>query len=351
MNLSYSLSKLRQRLVLKNFDILYHGSQINPPNFVVWNSTKKCNLDCIHCGSHANRQRELNTEEVKMILDQLASFGVRHFQITGGEPLLREDFIEVLNYAGTKGVSTSFASNGYYINEDRAKLISKAKVTLGQISIDGTKDIHNSIRKNPESFDRAINAIKYLKAYSSCKIGVATTVMPQNINSLVRLKGELIALNINFWNIGTVMPVGKAKDNPPLFLSKEQYDYLMRFVVASKKAINVEIGENFPYLGKWDKVIRRTPKICPIGIFSCCIGVDGHIRGCPDQPDTDAYREGNIQTETLQEIWEKSFKRYRNRDILREDKNCSACNNKNSCFGGCWVMRENNLQCILSYTE
>ena len=349
MNFYYSLSKLKQKLLLKNFEILYQHNKINPPNFVVWDSTKKCNLDCIHCGSQENQQRELNTKEVENILDQLASFGVRNFQITGGEPLLREDFIEVLNYADKRGVSTSFASNGYYIDEDKARLISKANVSLIQISIDGTKDIHNSIRKSRESFDRAINAIELLKEHSGGKISVATIVMPQNIDSLVQLKGELIALNIDFWNVGTVMPVGKAKGNPSLFLSKEQFGYLMRFIIASKKAINIEIGENFPYLGKFDKAIRRTPKICPIGIFSCCIGVDGHIRGCPDQPDTDYYREGNIQTETFQEIWEKAFKRYRNRDILRLDKKCSICNHKSDCFGGCWVMRENNLQCILSY--
>ena len=99
MNFYYFLSKLRQKFLLKNFEILYQRNKINPPSFVVWDSTKRCNLNCIHCGSQENRQRELNTKEVENILDQLASFGVRNFQITGGEPLLREDFIEVLNYA------------------------------------------------------------------------------------------------------------------------------------------------------------------------------------------------------------------------------------------------------------
>jgi len=351
MNFYYSISKLRQKLLLKNIEILYRRNKINPPNFVVWDSTKRCNLDCIHCGSQENQQKELNTKEIEDVLDQLASFGVRNFQITGGEPLLREDFIEVVNYAAKKGLNTSFASNGYYIDEDKVKSVSKANVSLIQISIDGIKEVHNSIRKNQESFDKAINAIELLKKHSDAKIGVSTVVMPQNIDTLGQLEGTLISLNIDFWNIGTVMPVGKAKDNTSLFLSKEQFSCLMRFIIDSKKAINIEIGENFPYLGKWEKAIRRTPKICPIGIFSCCIGVNGHIRGCPDQPDTDYYREGNIQTETFKEIWEKAFERYRNRDILREDKKCSVCNHKSNCFGGCWVMRENNLQCILSYTE
>lgn len=350
MNFYYSISKLKQKLILKNFEILYRYNKINPPNFVVWDSTKKCNLDCIHCGSQRDSGKELNTKEVKDVIDQLVLFGVKNFQITGGEPLLRTDFIEILTYANKKGLNTSFASNGYYIDESKAKSISKANVSLIQISVDGPKDIHNSIRKNPKSFGKATNAIKLLKRYSDSKITVATTGMPQNIDTLVQLKDILVSLNIDFWDIGTVMPAGKAKDTPSLFLSKEQFDYLMNFIIDSKKEINIEIGENFPYLGKFDKKIRKNPKICPVGILSCCIGVDGHIRGCPDQPDTDSYREGNIRTETVEEIWKKGFRRYRKRSILKEDKRCSLCVYKNDCFGGCWVMRGSNLHCILNYT-
>ena len=351
MNFFYSLSKLKQKLFLKNFDILYRIGKINPPRFVVWDSTKRCNLDCIHCGSKGDYKKELNTQEIKDLLDQLVVFGVENFQITGGEPLLRDDFIELLIYANKKGLNTSFATNGYFIDKNKAKSISKANVSLIQISIDGTKNIHNSIRKDSKSFDNAINAIKLLKDYSDSKISVATTVMPQNIDRLAQLKMMLISLDIDFWNIGTIMPVGKAKDTPSLFLSKEQFSHLINFVIETKKHINIEIGENFPYLGNFDKKIRKNPKICPVGILSCCIGVDGYIRGCPDQPDTDFYREGHIQTESFEEIWINGFKRYRNRKILEEDKKCSACNHRTDCFGGCWVMREDNLQCILDYIQ
>lgn len=351
MNFYYSLSKLKQKLFLKNFETLYQHNKTIPPSFVIWDSTKRCNLDCVHCGSQGNYEKELKTEEIKDIINQLVLLGVKNFQITGGEPLLRKDFIEILNYAYKKGLNTSFATNGYYINENKVKLISKTNVSLIQTSIDGTKNIHNSIRKNQKSFDKAIDAIKLLKKYSKSKISVATAVMPKNIDALDQLKDTLIPMDIDLWNIGTIMPVGKAKGNPSLFLSKEQFGYLIRFILASKKEINIEIGENFPYLGRFDKEVRKNPKICPIGILSCCIGSDGHIRGCPDQPDTGFYREGYIRTETFEEIWKRGFKRYRAREILKEDKKCSTCNHRTDCFGGCWVMREGDLQCILDYTE
>lgn len=283
------------------------------------------------------------------IIDQLAVFGVRHLQITGGEPLLRDDFLEVLDYARKRGMVISFTSNGYFIDENKARSIANIGVSLIQVSIDGTKDVHNYIRQDEESFDRAINAIKLLKHYSDHQISVATTVMPQNIHSLIELRRKLAGLNIDLWNIGIVMPVGKAKDNPSLLLSKEQFSNLMRFVVDAKKLINIEVGENFPFLGTWEKLVRQTPKICPIGIISCCIGASGYIRGCSDQPDTDYYRVGNIKVDLFREIWSRAFKRYRSRDIMTVDNKCSKCNNKDDCYGGCWVMRENNSHCILSY--
>jgi len=69
------------------------------------------NVYCIHCGSQGNYEKELNLEEIRNILGQLSLFGVKNFQITGGEPSLRADFIEVLAYANEKGLITSFATN------------------------------------------------------------------------------------------------------------------------------------------------------------------------------------------------------------------------------------------------
>jgi len=346
MSFYYSLLRLRQKSFLESIDLLYAHGKVNPPNTVVWDSTKKCNLDCIHCGSEGNYGGELSTEEIKSIIDQLSSFGVEHFQITGGEPTLRTDFIDISTYAGKRGLKTSFASNGYSIDEDKAKSISKADVSLIQISIDGTEGIHNSIRKNPESFERAINAINLLKKHTNAKITASTIVMPQNIKSLPELKSILKSLKISFWNIGTVMPVGKAKNNQSLFLSGEQFRYLLQFIIDSRKDIRVELGENYPYLLRYDASVRKSPKFCPVGILYCCIGTDGHVRGCPDQPDTSFYREGDLKTETFEDIWRARFQRYRTRQIIKEDEKCSSCDNKADCFGGCWVMRERDLHCI-----
>jgi radical SAM protein with 4Fe4S-binding SPASM domain len=349
MSFYYSLSKLKQVLFLKNFGLLCANGKINPPTAVIWESTKRCNLSCIHCSSCGTYGNELSTEEIKGIVDQVSLFGVRNFQATGGEPFLRKDLADVLSYADSRGLKTGLVSNGYYIDVGSAKSVSNANVSLIQISVDGTKNIHNCIRGDARSFERAINAIRLLKQYSGHAIGVATTVMPQNIDSLGSLKEILISLDIDFWNIGIVMPAGRAKKNSSLFLTKDMFKSLMEFVIDAKKEIDVDVGENFPFLGRFDRKIRKTPKFCPVGILYCCIGADGHIRGCPDQPDTELYREGFIKDKSFEEIWKKGFERYRNREALKKDEKCMACANKAECLGGCWVMREDNMQCILNY--
>ena len=352
MSLFYAISRLKRNLFLKYFDARYKSGNPVRPSYVVWDCTRRCNLDCIHCGSKGTEYpAELSTEEIKNIIDQLSLLHIRTFQVTGGEPLLRKDLVEILNYAHLKGLNTSVATNGFHINEDKAKLFAKGDTSLIQISIDGSRDIHNYIRCNTESFDKANAAVRLLKQYSGAKINVATTVMPYNINDLENLKNILLSLKIDFWSIGTVMPVGKAKDDTSLFLSKEQFEYLLNFIINSRKELNLDIVENFPYLGKFDKKVRTSPRLCPVGILSCCIGVDGHIRGCPDQPDNEFYREGDLRIQTFAEIWENGFKRYRNKEILTSDKNCNYCYYRKDCFGGCWVMREKSLHCIRDYSD
>lgn len=349
MSVEYVLSKYKQKLFLKNFEISYRNKEVPPPHFVFWDSTRKCNLNCIHCGAKNRYEKELNTNEIKDIIDQLVNSGVKILLITGGEPLVRNDFFDVLKYASKKGLHCGFATNGYLINKNNVNIISKTKTSTVQISIDGAEQIHNKIRRDNRSFKKAINAIKLLKKYTNCSVGVSTVVTPKNIECLNELKRIFLSLNIDFWNIGTVMPIGNAKDNAELFLSNEQVRRLMKFISSSKHEINVDFAENFPFLGKYDKQVRKKPKICPVGFLSCCIGVDGHIRGCPDQPDTEYFREGNVLKERFGTIWTKSFKKYRDREIFKIDKKCSSCKEKYNCYGGCWVMRERALHCILHY--
>jgi radical SAM protein with 4Fe4S-binding SPASM domain len=349
MGFLYSLNRLKQRLFLRNIFLLYNSHKIPPPSYVVWDSTKLCNLKCVHCDSEDLGCNELDLIEITTILDQLAAAGVRRLQVTGGEPLLREDLFRILHHAVAKKFTVSLASNGFFIDEEKADLITKAGVSLVQISLDGPAEIHNAIRGDSESYYRAVNAIEILKTHPHVQVGVSTTVMPRNLAALSELQAVLVPLKVDFWSLGIVMPSGKAKNNPELFLNPTQFISVMNYVKETRRKMRVEFVENFTYLGKFDSQIRNSPKLCPAGILSCCIGVDGWLRGCPDQEDNSHFREGYLQQDDFMDIWQRAFRRYRNQDLAKNDIRCRLCTDLEKCRGGCWVMREQSLHCYQDY--
>lgn len=214
-----------------------------------------------------------------------------------------------------------------------------------QISIDGTKETHNKIRNNNYSFDRAISAITYLSEANVPLIQVATTITNSNFSELDKIKHLLLKLKIKHWRLGIVMPIGRATGKD-LMLCTKKLNLLFEFIRKNKNILNISVGENLPYLLEYEESIRDTPVLCPVGITACCIGVGGNIRGCPEQPDTEEFIEGNIRQESIALIWQNCFKRYRLNTILNGDKRCSVCKDKYKCFGGCWVMRKGNNHCI-----
>lgn len=114
--------------------------------------TFRCNLNCIMCPQAIDRQKEdsiliknvktrpeLSIDECKMLVDEVAALGVRKFTITGGEPLLRLDTLDILGHAKNKGLNCTLLSNGVLINEGIAKKIVDLKIDQVAFSLDGTK--------------------------------------------------------------------------------------------------------------------------------------------------------------------------------------------------------------------
>lgn len=320
-----------------------------PPRYIIWDCTRRCNLNCEHCGAaDKNYNRELDTQKVKQTLNNLYASvkGKGMFAVTGGEPLLRKDLLEILKYAKDKNFNTGIATNGYLVNKSLAKKISDIGVDSIMVSIDGPKEIHNKIRRNEKSFERAINALKKFKDSGIQQLTVSTTVTTTNLKSLNSLKDTIRKINPTYWRINLLMPIGRASEDKKLFLKPSQINNFLQFVYKNKKEFNILVGENLPYLGPWEKKIRDKPYTCFVGITTLCIGVNGNIRGCPEQPDLPKFIEGNIKEKSIMEIWNEGFIKYRQHEILRKDIKCKACSLRHRCWGGCWVMREGGSQCI-----
>ena len=348
MNLRYELARLRADYYLSGVTDRHRRSRPVPaPLYVVWDCTRHCNLRCAHCGAAgATYPVELSAGQVRAVLDQLAAMGVRMFGVTGGEPLLRAGLVPLLEYARALGLRTGIATNGFLLDVVMARQMARAGVHSIMVSLDGPEGLHNEIRGHAESFGRAVEAVRRVMEVGVPLVTVATTVTAHNLSELEALHGILLGLGVPAWRLAAVMPIGRARE-PREWLTPPQVESLLAFVHRHRsKRLSITLGENLPYLGKWETRLRSEPSICPVGFTACCLGVDGWVRGCPEMPDTPENRQGSVRETPFAEIWQKGFGRYRNREVLTGDAACAACPAQSPCYGGCWVMREEGQQCI-----
>jgi len=153
---------------------------------VVWNSTKACNLRCIHCYYTANRQPdpdELTTGEAKAMIDDLAAFGVPVLLFSGGEPFLRDDLYELGAYAVARGLRTVISTNGTLIDRHNVPRIKEAGFSYVGISLDGIGATNDRFRGVSGAFDAALSGIR-LCTEIGVRTGLRLTLNRHNYEDL-----------------------------------------------------------------------------------------------------------------------------------------------------------------------
>ncbi|MBW2332842.1 MAG: radical SAM protein, partial [Deltaproteobacteria bacterium] len=153
---------------------------------VVWNITRSCNLNCIHCYARAvnqSRDRELTTDEGLNLIDDLAIFGAPVLLFSGGEPLLRSDLTELARYAVSKGIRAVISTNGTLITEEKAMLLKDAGVSYVGISLDGLEKVNDHFRGVKGAFKKAVNGIKNCQNIG-LKVGLRFTINKLNMDQV-----------------------------------------------------------------------------------------------------------------------------------------------------------------------
>jgi len=149
---------------------------------VVWNSTNRCNLKCVHCYAKANQDvnpSELSTVEAKAMIDDLASYGAPVLLMSGGEPLVRHDAIELIAYARDKGMRPVLSTNGTLIDTVVAQELKDAGATYAGISLDGLESINDEFRGVKGSYRKALDGIHACLSVG-LKVGLRFTINKRN---------------------------------------------------------------------------------------------------------------------------------------------------------------------------
>lgn len=153
---------------------------------VVWNSTRRCNLKCVHCYSQScneDYEGELTNEQAKAMIRDLAAFKAPVLLFSGGEPLMRQDMYELGAYAKEQGMRPVISTNGTLITKSAASKIKETGFGYVGISLDGVGETNDRFRGVKGAFDAA------LKGFENClsigqKVGLRLTLTKDNIHDL-----------------------------------------------------------------------------------------------------------------------------------------------------------------------
>ena len=149
---------------------------------VVWNCTKACNLNCVHCYSQSNARQapdELTTEQGKELLTDLAEFGAPVVLFSGGEPLMRKDLFELAPFAREKGMRVVISTNGTLIDKQAAEKLKKIDVSYVGVSFDAIMETNDNFRRTKGAFERALQGIRNCQD-AGIKVGLRFTITKHN---------------------------------------------------------------------------------------------------------------------------------------------------------------------------
>lgn len=325
-----------------------YETSLHELNYLFWECTTRCNLNCKHCGSDCFKDslnQDMPLNDFLSALDTIEKVS-RNFTVvlTGGEPLLRKDIELCGREIRKRNMRWSMVSNGFLYTEEKHVSLLNAGLGALTISLDGLEDSHNWLRNNDKSFERVDTAIALAASSSRLNFDVVTCVNKKNFHELNDIKAYLISKGVKAWRLFTIIPIGRAKDDPDMFLNDKELTELMEFITRSRKKKELDVKFSCEgYVGKYEWKVRDTGFFCRAGINIGSILIDGSISACPNIDRS--FAQGNIYNNNFYEIWNTKYQPFRNRDWTKRGQ-CANCKDYPKCKGNgfhYWHSEKNNV--------
>jgi radical SAM protein with 4Fe4S-binding SPASM domain len=341
--------------------------QKHPLQIISWEATRRCNLHCIHCGSPAegvDLKNELSKKQVVSIFQQIANeFDLsqfRHINITGGEPFVRNDLIDILKeiYKYPFFRNIDIQTNGIHIaeNPDILKTLKKYGVTGIGVSIDGLEKNHNRFRNIQTGFNKAVLAAQ--KAVNEgLVVTVSVVVHSKNIDELDELYNFVkTEIKPRVFRLMFIDPIGRAGfDNQYLLPNKQQMS-VIHFLQEkyaegcdnyhNQNTMMVELGCGGWFGKELEGTFRPFVFHCIAGINNLGILYDGKIASCSNISRD--FIEGDALKDNINEIWNSRYGKFRNREWLKKGK-CKTCDDWDYCHGGPMHLVNSKYYCYRQY--
>jgi putative heme d1 biosynthesis radical SAM protein NirJ2 len=302
---------------------------------ISWNTTNKCNMNCKHCYRDAGEEikEELSTDEAKKLIEEIAKAGFKIMIFSGGEPLMRPDIFELVEYAVKYRLRPVFGSNGTLITKEIARRLRDAGTMGIGISLDSLdRNKHNEFRGLDKGWEKTVTGMENCRE-AGLSFQIHTTVMEWNYKEILDITDFAVKMGAVAHHVFFIVPTGRATNIENQFLSAQQYEELLTNIVNKQKGVSIEVkptcAPQFMRIAKQQEVSFRFSKGCLAGISYCIINPKGDVQPC-------AYLDmpiGNIRNMPFSEIWQNNrvLKHLRTQNYKGK---CGICVYKSLC-GGC----------------
>jgi AdoMet-dependent heme synthase len=303
-----------------------------------WNVTRKCNLFCKHCyrssGPEIDPVNELDTQEGKLLINQIKRAGFKIIILSGGEPLLREDIFELASFASHNGLKPALGSNGMLITPDKAENLKLSGISTVSISLDSVNSkFHDDFRNFNGAWKGAVKGIKN-SIKSGLRVQINTTLTENNFDQFENIVDFASNLGVKAVHPFFLVPTGRGIDIESDTLKKEKYFQMIEKVMEMQKHSDLELkptcAPQFLPIARDMGIPMRYGRGCIAGINYCCILPEGDVHVCPYLP----VNAGDVRKTSFNKIWEESEVFQKLRDMDNYEGHCGKCQNLDSC-GGC----------------
>lgn len=302
---------------------------LSAPVNLTWEITHQCNLRCVHCLSSSSTESpgELDFNECRGIADQLATLKIFEINFGGGEPLLKDFFLPLLDYIHTKGIVTCVSTNGTVFTDEAVAFFTGNPLVNVQVSLDGaTPEVNDRIR-GQGTFHRIIHGIERL-AGRDIPLSINTVVTSLNFRQLSELK-ELAGSYGAWLRVSRFRPSGRARESwEKLRLNPEQLQELSDWLSDDPTILT---GDSFFSISQ-DGRRHLGLDMCGACKMTACIDPGGSVYPCAFM-QTEEFCGGNLRETSFKDIWDNSavFKYFRQ----LEPESCRQCPRFSRCRGGC----------------
>lgn len=305
--------------------------ELNAPLHIHWEITNKCNFNCIQCYQQNDKVRDnLSDRDLMNIAKKIVDAGVFQVSVSGGEPFLVKNIVEILTYLKENNVDLVVCSNGSYLKDEHIDVMKNYKIPI-QISLDSSfEEKNNKIRGNEQAFSLAISCIKKL-INNNIEVSLAFCATKYNYLDIEGVTELCFKLGIQRLVIGEVLPVYGGFNYENLLFEEETYAEFLRCIkILQEKYSNIDIFVNSEWGFLYSDICGHAP--CTALDRDFAILHNGYVTPCPFIRNPN-YFLGNLLKMDVSTIWKKGKETafYKAKHLGCSDK----CKYYISCLGGC----------------